>query len=449
MKTPADVIVFLESTDSRLSKEDIIQKAWDLKIYDFFVGARLTFDKLITFGLAKIPYIEEAEVSSGPEIGALKWNDFAKFADQLRNRSLTGNAARKAVLDMANSCSTYEWNNWYSRILRKDLKAGVSETTINKILEKNGNVAKQFIVPVFSCQLAKDDSTKVNGIKLLDIKLDGGRLLTIFNKEDNSVRQYSRNGLLNENFPQLTTALSSLLPKLSESIVLDGEVVSKSFQELMSQFNRKKDVDTSDASYALFDIIPLKDFLTGLYNVPQKDRHLSLCELEPLLKQATNGLVYVLPKTEINLDTDDGKRQFEKFNREAIEFGYEGVMVKDPNAPYKCKKGTNWVKIKPFISCDLKIVEIVKGEPGTKYENTMGAVVFDGIDYDKPIRVSVGSGWSDKLRDDMWKYRDELIGRICEIHGDCLTQNIDNKNIWSIRFPRFERFRGWVPGEKF
>lgn len=448
MQTAADVIVALEATNSRLDKEAIVEQAWKLGITDFFKGAMLAFDALVTFGIKKVPLIDDTE--QGPAAGSYTFAHFKTLADALKNRKLTGHDARDAVLEAAESCNTHEWNNWYRRVLLKDFKCGLSETTINKVLGKLGKDAKAYTVPVFTCQLAKDSDDHPNdmrGKKLCDFKLDGARLLTVLNKDTREVIQYSRNGHINNNFPQLTEALATLLPQLTESVVLDGEVVSASFQAMMKQFKRKKNVDTSDAHLALFDIVPLSAFLKGEYKVSQRDRHLALCELEPLLKSATKDQVSVVPKVEIDLDTEEGQARLSEFNREALDSGVEGIMVKDPGAPYKCKRSSNWLKTKPFIFVDLEVTAVVPGKPGTKYEHTMGAVEFGGEDQGRVISVSVGSGWSDEDRDVIWKHRKKAVGRIGEIRADLISKS-ENGDTYSLRFPRFERWRGWAPGEK-
>jgi ATP-dependent DNA ligase len=47
-----------------------------------------------------------------------------------------------------------------------------------------------------------------------------------------------------------------------------------------------------------------------------------------------------------------------------------------------------------------------------------------------------------------WQHKDDLIGRIVEVRADAITQNQDTTDEYSLRFPRFLRFRGFEPGEK-
>lgn len=448
MQTAADVIYALEVTNSRLDKERIIKQAWDLQIIEFFQGALMACDSLRTFGVKKVPLIEGDDDPNF--VSTFTWDKFVQIATKLEIRELTGNAARDVLRAAADAASVRDWNGFYRRVLQKDLKCGVSEVTINKILEKAGAEAKKYIIPVFSCQLAKngdDHPKKMTGPKLIDPKLDGVRIISILDKTKNTVTQYSRDGRLNENFPQISNALAKLLPIITESMVFDGEVVSRSFQALMKQLNRKEDVDTKDAKLALFDCLPLKDFILGECAFTQVQRHDALVQFIPLLDQASGGSVYVIPKLAVNLDTPEGQQTFAEFNRETVEAGYEGIMVKDPDSAYKCKRADSWLKIKPFITVDLEIVDFEPGKPESRFNHTLGGLVCRGTDQGKLVEVTVGSGFSEELRDDIWQNRDALRGRIVEVKGDALTKSQDG-DAWSLRFPVFMQFRGWQPGEK-
>jgi len=58
----------------------------------------------------------------------------------------------------------------------------------------------------------------------------------------------------------------------------------------------------------------------------------------------------------------------------------------------------------------------------------------------------VGSGFSDSDRSSFWDSRSDVMGQIVEVRADAVTQNQDGT--YSLRFPRFLRFRGFDAGEK-
>lgn len=438
---PSDIILQLEATTKRTEKEAIIQAAWDNKCTEFFEGARLAYDSLITFGIKKAPLIEgEDDADFAP---SLTWTKFRDVLEKLSKRELTGNTAREVLRAAANNASVHEWNAWYRRILLKDLKCGITETTINKILQKSGGAALDYVIPVFSCQLAKngeDHPGKIVGRKLLDVKLDGVRIITILNKDNNTVTQYSRDGRLNDRFEAITASLAKLLPTLKQSVVLDGEMISRNFQDLMKQLNRKNDVDTSDAKLALFDVVPLSDFVAGECKLPQITRHEVLTGLMPLLEQHCGASVYVIPKMMVDLDTEIGQQQFKEFNKDTLAAGYEGIMIKNPEATYQTKRVDSWLKVKPFITVDLEVVAVEAGKPDSRFKDTLGGLVCKGVDQDKSIEVTVGSGFTEEQRDEIWQNRDSVIGRMVEVKGDVLTRAQEG-DTWSLRFPVFMGFR--------
>ena len=88
-------------------------------------------------------------------------------------------------------------------------------------------------------------------------------------------------------------------------------------------------------------------------------------------------------------------------------------------------------------------------EEGTgRNAGKLGALIVEGTDGGKFIKTNVGSGLTDADRDTFWKAKDKLIGQVVEVRADQITQNQDVTDEWSLRFPRFLRFRGFEVGEK-
>ena len=156
------------------------------------------------------------------------------------------------------------------------------------------------------------------------------------------------------------------------------------------------------------------------------------------------GSIGVIPQIEVDLTSYVGELQFKDFNKEAIDNGYEGIMIKDLDAKYECKRSASWLKMKPFIEVSLEIKNVEEGTG--KNEGRLGALVLEGIDDGKTISVNCGSGFTDDDRTEFWGDRDSLPGQIVEVRADAVTQNQDGS--YSLRFPRFLRFRGFAVGEK-
>ena len=434
---PQQIIQKLQADNSRLAKEAIILEAMQEGLDEFFEGIKMALDPLHTFGVKQVP-----ERDDSPGQGC-DWTVFKDLADKLAQRELTGHAARDAIELVMQTATQEQWNDYYRRILIKDLRCGVSEKTVNSVAKKNQ--FEQYKVPVFSCMLAHDSANhekKMIGMKMLDYKLDGVRVLAIYNKDNNTVTMYSRNGKQFLNFGHVEKEIiEKLASKFTESMVLDGEMVSSSFQALMKQVHRKDNVEATDAKYALFDILTLDEFQKGKSILGCRDRHNALVELI-----TDTDHMFVVDKVECNLDTQEGQKIFSDYNKIAIEKGFEGIMIKDVDAPYECKRSHFMLKAKPFIEVSLEIKDTEEGTG--RNAGKLGALICEGKDDDKFIRVNVGSGLTDDNRDTFWADRERLVGQIVEIRADAITQNQDTENEWSLRFPRFMRFRGFEVGEK-
>ena len=148
----------------------------------------------------------------------------------------------------------------------------------------------------------------------------------------------------------------------------------------------------------------------------------------------------------MDLSDEDGQKQFADYNKLCIDKGFEGIMVKPINGVYECKRSTLWLKVKPFIEVSLTVKDVEEGTG--RNVGKLGALICEGEDDGKFIKTNVGSGLSDTDRETFWKAKDKLIGQVVEIRADAITQNQNAKDEWSLRFPRFLRFRGFEIGEK-
>jgi len=440
---PQDVITKLEQHNSRLDKESILFGAMGEGLDEFFEGVTMALDPLVTFGVKQVPEKSENEVLSAQ---GCEWKIFKELADKLIARELTGHAARDAIELVMSTATAEQWNGFYRRILIKDLRCGVSEKTVNKVAKKfNAKGETKYVVPTFTCALAHDSANhekKMSGKKQIEVKLDGVRVITII--QGDKVEMFSRNGKQFHNFEHIIAEIKEVLKEKPApyDIVLDGEVMSANFQDLMKQVHRKSGGNADDAVLHLFDTIPLADFKQGGWDKPQSFRSLItkhwVEENQDVLKH-----VQALEWEDVDLDTPEGEKRFVELNKTAVDGGYEGVMIKDVEAPYECKRTHAWLKAKPFIEVTLEVMDV---EIGTgRNEGRLGAFVCAGNDDGKDIKVNCGSGFSDSQRDSFWTDRSSIVGQLVEVRADAITQNQDGT--YSLRFPRFKTFREYK-GEK-
>ena len=424
------IIQELEADNSRLKKEAIIRRESDADNIEFFNGVGMALDGFRTFGLKQVP----KATKDGP---GLSWERFAYVVDKLEKRELTGNDMRKTVDHLCETAKVEQWNDWYRRILIKDLRCGVTHKTINK--------HSKIKVPVFECMLADDSKKhekKMTGEVLVEPKLDGVRVVVICDVDKDEVKLFSRNGKELSNFPKILQQFDEMLDQMPESMVFDGEVMSEDFQTLMKQVHRKEGAQTEDSYLAVFDMLTLEEFDAGGTSKNAIERRQRIVNLSDLFTYR----IQLVDATLIDMDSEEGQAKFQAMNKRALDEGYEGLMIKPVSEGYKCKRSHAWLKIKPFIEVTLKVVELEEGTG--KNEGLLGALVVEGEDDGKFFRLNVGSGLTDENREQIWENQDKVIGQLVEIRADAATQSQDADDVWSLRFPRFKTFRGFELGEK-
>ena len=443
----------LNESNSKLHKQDVLTQALEAATLGsenadtFLKLAGMCYNPYVTFGVRKIPDNQESDREY-----ANPWEDFIALLEELKERKLTGNAAIDAVAKMSLQFSSDEWNNFCAPVIRRDLRAGFSVATINKVCKKT-----DYEVPVFKCQLATNSEGRpeMSGTKRLEPKLDGVRVLMVVSFEPGNSKYghpepvatcYSRNGKVFENFThiedQVTANVRKIIALLGSEIgncrngfVFDGEVVGASFNELMKQARRKTDAKADDTVFHVFDVMPLADFQRGHCNAQFRKRITAMNNLRPLLDGLSS--VETMSHIIVDLDTEEGNKELKRYANEMVEADFEGIMIKDLEAPYECKRNLFWMKWKPTITVDLEVIDIEEGTG--RNEGRLGALVCQGTDDGKLINVNVGSGFSDSDRDSYWEAKDEVIGETVEILCDVISQNQDGT--YSLRFPRFVRFR--------
>lgn len=125
---------------------------------------------------------------------------------------------------------------------------------------------------------------------------------------------------------------------------------------------------------------------------------------------------------------------------EALEWGCDGLILRDPNGRYKFGRGTLKegliFKLKPYTTFDAKIIDVVqatKVDPNTEKKiNELGNSVTskkkgDRIFIEKACdfvvmhegekRLKVMIAMTDKQKKEVWKNREEYIGRWIEYKG--------------------------------
>jgi len=390
----------LAATDSSNEKKRILKETRSELLAKVFNAA---YNHFITYGVHKL---DTSDVKHVQHIDATEW--FARYfvlLAQLSSRLVTGNAAKEAILELMNE-STEEYGELLMNTLKKDLRIGAGTRVINSVYPG--------LLPDDFCMSAmKYDPKRVSFPVYVDTKLDGIRCITV--REGVELKLYSRNMKEFRNYPTIAEELK----KLNLDVRFDGEITMGHFQNLMRTLSRKEDgIELAkDAVYNIFDVMDTtKTF---------RERLASLDDIKKRIDQ--------LELTHLRIVTHryaDDENELKAFYTSQLEAGQEGIMVKDLGAMYEFKRSYSWMKMKPCNDIDIRIVSVQEGLG--KYTNMLGAFICE---LPNANIVQVGSGLTEVERQEFWKNKDTLIGRMIEVKYQEFTLE------GTLRFPVFKRFR--------
>jgi DNA ligase-1 len=187
------------------------------------------------------------------------------------------------------------------------------------------------------------------GAAAFEWKLDGVRVQA--HKSGGEIRVYTRN--LNEVTGAVPEIVAALQESAARELITDGEAIALRpdgtpypFQETMSRFGSRIDVETKRATHPLsvyfFDCL----FAGGedLTAKPAKERFDVLARILP---------AYLIVPRLVTGDHEAARAFYEQ----ALARGHEGVMAKSLEAPYEAgSRGAAWLKIKQAHTLDLVIV---------------------------------------------------------------------------------------------
>ncbi|MCA1643182.1 MAG: ATP-dependent DNA ligase [Acidobacteria bacterium] len=291
---------------------------------------------------------------------------------------------------------------------------------------------------------------------IFEVKYDGARLQIHLKKEGRAgaqVRLYSRR--LNDD----TAAMPDVVEALREAwrggdAIIEGEAVAFDpklkkklpFQSVLMRLGRVHGIEEKAREIPLvlylFDV--LYDDGEDLMGTPQGERR---ARLEKLFRPTAR-----VKMTEAIVT--DKRAAEDKFFKKAIRAAQEGLMAKDPDAPYVPGRRTeHWLKIKPaFETLDVVIVGGIYGSGRRRgLLSSLIVAVRDGGEY---LTVGkVGTGFSEEALRDLTARLEPLVvsssGHDVEIEPRIVIE-VDFQDIqqtsryragYVLRIPRFKRER--------
>lgn len=254
-------------------------------------------------------------------------------------------------------------------------------------------------------------------------KWDGYRAQLILSNNGNRLLSRYGNDWI-DNVPQFSTVIHDL-----NNTILDGEIISKSESindaksifgggsENAIEFQREH----GKAQFILFDCLRFKGQDVRSLSLERRRKYVE--KVYSILKR--KGFPVILEKLIL--------RNKEKFYKEIVKEGGEGVVAKDLSSSYVSKRSDSWRKIKEVDTYDFIILGFTKGRG--RHSKRVGAIIYGVYDNGKLIPLGKSSGMTDEERDDMATHPRKYIGKVAEFDAQELTKDL------AMRFPRFKQLR--------
>lgn len=376
----------------------------------------LALDPYTQFFIRKIPEYETLTCQMDNRIDL----DTAMYMlNKLSAREITGNAAIDYLRDILSRCNAFD-AEVIERIIQKDLKCGVSDSTVNKVWPK--------LIHEYPCMLASAFEQKlIDKMQFpayAQLKMDGMRFNAIV--KNGACEFRSRNGkLIDIPSPFFQLPFLHMADHYGHDVVFDGEllvvdiagkpldrktgngILNKAVKGTMSE------EEAQDVRATLWDIIPTDMFTAGKHTEPYIDRIAKLSNaIEHVRRMSSLGhLIALVNHTEVRT-ADEAQRIFMTYLNE----GQEGIILKDRFGIWENKRAKHQVKYKGEFECDLICTD---WEEGTgKNVGRLGALRLrtscGGLE------VGVGSGFTDEDRATIGR---DVIGKIVTVKYNAVVDD--------------------------
>jgi len=388
-----------------------------------------------TYGIAVLP--ERLAHSSG----SLNFSESTWYLlECLEKRKLTGNAAREKVFETMNELNA-ESAKLLGRIILTDLRGGFGESTVNKAIPK---LIPEFVYMRCSLPAAAKvhlwpwsegviSQLKADGM-FANVNVENEGLIYITSRQGSPFPLEKLGGVVDsmrENLEPGYQHHGELLVEELKSDTGKWEVMQRATGNgrLNSVLKGGELPNNCRAIYQVWDRIPLSEVVVrGTYKVPYKKRIADLTEIliSPDIKYITlipTKIVYSLKEAIIH-------------NREFVQAGLEGSVLKHPSAFWRDGDSLDQCKLKVEFSFELKVVGFNPGEG--KNKSTFGSIACSSECGKLEVNIS---GFSDAERIDINGRREELLGAILCAKGNSIQYPSKIGGMHSIFLPGMVEWR--------
>lgn len=421
-KTVFEIMTQLENTSGKLAKEQILRNNEDNQ--EFRNALVFLLNPYIVTGISTKKMNKEVKLGASLEYHPLDSLEHVITYLSLHN---TGRDIDVSLIKTyIETLGTEEEKTFVKKLVTKDLKLGISESTVNKVYGKD-------TIPSFKVMLAESfakKEEKVTGKFFITLKLDGNRCVAM--KENGVTKFFSRKGQEIEGMSQLQEEFKNF----PDGLVYDGELLLENVEELASdvlfratQKVVRKDGEKKGLQFFMFDSLPIEEFKAGKSKKTYEQRRNTL---ELLFgKKEDLKLIELLPVLYEGTD----KSQIPLLMAVVEEGGFEGLMINTASGLYVNKRSNDLLKVKTFKSADLLVMSVEKAIDG-QFKGLLSRV---NVEY-KGNLVGCGSGFTLEQRREFIENPELITGKIIEIQFFEESQDDKTKQL-SLRFPTFKGIR--------
>jgi len=419
------VLEQVASTSKKNEKKDILKEHSLSR--QFREVLETAYNPLVTFGIAKRP--DRYESRTEEEFSEETW----KFLDSLSDRSLTGSAAisetRKWLSELNEPSANLLW-----RIISKDLRAGISESTINDVFP---GLIPEF--PYQRCCLPKDakvDKFDWEAGVFSQVKADG-MFLNIDHEECGHVQFRTRQGQM-FNMGAVPGLVSMVQTYIKKGTQCHGEMLIFKGGKMLPRQEGNGIINSvqSGSSFAADEVphLALWDQISldavkpkGVYNTPYS---LRFAELSRQLAGTNWSSPISVIGTRVVHSMKDALQHALEIQRE----GGEGTVFKNPHAFWRDGTSKEQVKLKLEVDVELKIVGFTQGTG--KFAKTFGALILQS---EEGLLETQASGLKDKDRDNVHANWSDYLDSIVTVRANDLSEITGQKA--ALMHPRIVEFR--------
>jgi DNA ligase-1 len=413
---------------------------------------------------------------------------YSRLSDIARTSGKGSRSAKLRNLQFMFGQTTPAEAVYLARLVIEELRIGVGEGIVRDAIAKAFNVPKEAVERVYMLtndlgMVARHAKLKgIDGLNSLDIqighpiklmlaqvsqgiesavkemgsvavewKFDGARVQ--IHKDGDNITIYSRR------LEDVTNSLPDIVTMVREGIsadtvILDGEAIvlqdgkPGAFQQILKRFRRKYDVEVMSGQ------IPLQLYLFDITYINGE----SLFDV-PLIQRRQYLLECVTPSDTLRIAeqiiTDDVQIINDVYIK-ALDFGHEGVMLKNPDSYYSPgKRGKHWLKVKPVMeSLDLVVIGGEWGEG--RRANLIGSYLLACIEPATGEFLSMGrvaTGITDEMLSELTsrfkevtvlergKELDFIPQVVFEVAFEEIQKSPTYDSGYALRFPRLVRVR--------